>query len=207
MQITQYSYAAGHPAAPRLPSHWRSAGSVKAGSKGVLGFSLLEVLAVIAIITLLMGLLVTSISMVRQRMFRSQAAGRVAQLQWALDNYSTEDRRHRFPPQTGPADFTIRYDPANVAPGNFNALAAQGHQFDLSGFDRSVPPPYPLLDPWKRPFQYKVDSDLITFAVPQRPLPLDGWNVAGVRPWAYLWSKGANDRSDGVGWIYSKDSR
>ncbi len=171
------------------------------------GFTLIELLVVITIICILMGLLGSAIAMVRQRVFRSQATGRIAQLQWAFDNYATEDRRHRYPPQTGAADLSLRYDPSGVMPGNLNALTALGHQLDLSGFDRSVPAPYPLLDPWRRPYQYQVDSDLISFSTPQRPLPLLGWNVAGTRPWAYLWSVGQKARTDGVDWIYTKDAK
>lgn len=174
---------------------------------GTPGFTLLELLMVIAIILVLMGLLGAGIAMVRQRVFAAQAVSRVTQLQWALDNYATEDRRHRYPAQTGPADFTIRFDPSGGAPGNFNALVAAGHQPDLNHFDRSVPPPWPLLDPWKRPYGYRVDDDLMAFATPQRPLDLPGWNSKGVRPWAYLWSTGRKATTDGEGWIYVKDDR
>jgi len=169
--------------------------------------TLIEILVVITIIVILVGLLVPALAAAKQKANRTQAAERVNQLHWALQNYAAEDRRHRYPPQTAVADFSIRYDPTNVNPGNFNGLIALGHKVDLVDFDRNAPAPHPLIDPWGQPYQYRVDDDLVTLHTAQRPLPLDAWNTAGVRPWAYVWSTGQQNTADGAGWIYRRDDK
>lgn len=178
-------------------------------------FTLVELLVVVSIICVLLALLLPAIAMIRNKARKTQALERVTQISWALQNYASEDRRRRFPPQT--ADFTIRYDPTGVAPGNFNAVIDLNHRLDLTDFDKSGPAPREMLDPWKNPYQYMVDSDLtsdLTKLTPQRPLgvdgrtpPLDAWNVRGVRPYAYLWSTGPNCTTDGTGWIYRRDDK
>lgn len=169
--------------------------------------TLIELLVVVTIIMILIGLLLPALAAARQRSNRTRAAERVSQLHFALQNYAGEDRRHRYPPQMSATDFTIRWDPSNTTPGNFNALIAAGHKVDLGDFDRSTPAPHPMLDPWGRPYQYSVDSDLLAFSTPQRPLPLEAWNTAGARPWAYVWSTGQAGSTDGTGWIYRRDDK
>ena len=169
--------------------------------------TLIELLVVIVVIMILLGLLLPALAAARQKANRTHAAERVNQLHWALQNYASEDRRHRYPPQMAAADFTIRYDPTNVNPGNFNGLIALGHKVDLIDFDRTATAPYPMRDPWGREYQYRVDSDLVTLHTAQRPLPLDAWNTAGVRPWAYIWSTGQKGTSDGTGWIFRRDDK
>jgi type II secretory pathway pseudopilin PulG len=169
--------------------------------------TLVELLVVIVIIMVLIGLLMPALAAVRERTNRALAAERIAQLHFAIQNYAGEDRRHRYPPQTSATDFTLRYDPAGVAPGNINVLLQAKHKVDLNDFDRTGAAPYAALDPWGRPYQYRVDSDLITFTTPQRPLPLEAWNTEGTRPWGYLWSTGPKGTTNGDGWIYQKDNR
>lgn len=175
-------------------------------------FTLIELLTVIAIIVILAAMLIPAIGLVRDKVKRSQAASTVAALHQAMQGYAAEERRHRFP--TAAVDFSLGWAPEDAAPatGVLNLLESQGFEFDRSSLDRSVAAPYPLLDPWKRPYRYQADADLLGASGAQRPLgcdgvtpPLDAWNAAGVRPWGYIWSTGKNATADGVGWIYQRD--
>lgn len=172
--------------------------------------SLIEVLIVMAIIAVLVAMLLPAIGLIRERVRKAQAGEQIAQIHMALQHYAAEDRRHRYPPQTAPTDLTLRLDPADAAPGNLNLLRQNGFEIDLSGLQRTGAAPYPLCDPWKRPYQYRVDDDLFGASGAQRPQPLDicpAWNTAGVRPWGYVWSLGAKGLDDGTEWIYVRDDK
>lgn len=184
-------------------------GRHRGGSTRV-GMTLIEMLISVGIIVALMGLLLPAISVVRERMRVAKAGEQIAELHMALQHYASEDRRHRYPPQTGPSDHTLRLDPDDNAIGNLNLMRQYGFEFDVTGLERTGPPPYVLTDPWKRPYRYQVDEDLLGYAVAQRPQPPDicpSWNTAGVRPWGYLWSLGKRGTADGNGWIYAQDDR
>jgi type II secretory pathway pseudopilin PulG len=173
-----------------------------------------ELLVVIAIIAVLAGLLLPAMMIVRERMKRAQAATAVSRLHQALQAYAAEDPRHRYPTQA--ADLSLGWAPAEApaARGVLNQLQDQGLEIDLPAVDRSTPPPFLLRDPWRRPYRYQADSDLLGVAGAQRPLGCDGvqpplvaWNAAGTRPWGYVWSAGKDGTADGVGWIYQHDNR
>lgn len=172
------------------------------------GLTLVELLTAIAIIAVLAALLVPALGVVRERVRASQARERVAAVHQALQLYAAEERRHRFPPPSGADDLGLRWDPSEAAPGNLNLLAAVGLGIDGAHLDRSGAAPWPLLDPWRRPYQYRPDNDLLAQAGPQRPLPPEAcprWNAAGTRPWGYVWSTGRAGGADGRGWIYLED--
>ena len=175
-------------------------------------FTLIELLVVIVILLLLAGLLLPAIGLVREQVRRNRARSAVAQLHQALQAYAAEERRHRYPAAAGPS--TLQWTPAEAGPGILTLLHAQGIRVDLSGLDRSGTPPFTLMDPWKRPYHYQADNDLLGAAGAQRPLacdgttpPLEDWNAAGVRPWGYVWSTGADGSADGRGWVYQRDVR
>ncbi len=175
-------------------------------------FTLIELLTVIAIIATLTAIMVPVLGLVREKVRHSQATSTVAALHQAMQGYAAEERRHRFP--TAAADLALCWAEAAPAFGVLNLLDAQGFEFDRSTLDRSVASPYPLLDPWKRPYRYQADAELLGSSGAQRPLgcdgktpPLDGWNAAGIRPWGYVWSTGKGGTTDGVGWVYQRDSR
>jgi prepilin-type N-terminal cleavage/methylation domain-containing protein len=175
-------------------------------------FTLIELLTVIAIIAVLTALLIPAIGLVRDKVRRSQAGSTVAALHQAMMGYAAEERRHRFP--TAAVDLSLGWAPEDAAPpvkGTLNLLAEQGFEFDREGLDRTVVP-HVLQDPWKRPYRYQADADLLGATGPQRPLgcdgvspPLESWNAAGTRPWAYIWSTGRDGSADGTGWVYQRD--
>lgn len=178
-------------------------------------FTLIELLTVIGIIAVLTALLMPAIGLVRDKVRRSQAGSTVAALHQAMMGYAAEERRHRFP--TAAVDLSLGWAPEDAAPpvkGTLNLLEDQGFDFGREGLDRSVAAPHPLLDPWKRPYRYQVDADLLGATGPQRPLgcdgvspPLEAWNATGTRPWAYIWSTGRDGSTDGTGWVYVRDDR
>jgi len=186
--------------------------TVSAASRA--GFTLIELLTVIVILLLLAGLLLPAISLVREQVRRNRAHSAVAQLHQALQAYAAEEHRHRYPPVG--IDATLQWSPleGDPASGVLTLLHAQGIRVDLSGLDRRGDPPFTLIDPWKRPYRYQPDNDLMGVAGAQRPLacdgvrpPLEAWNAAGGRPWGYVWSTGADGSSDGRGWVYQRDVR
>ena len=175
-------------------------------------FTLIELLVVIVILALLAGIILPAISLVREQVRRNQARSTVALLHHALQAYAAEERRHRFPPATG--EVTLQWSPEGVGSGILTLLHAQGIRVELAGLDRGGTPPFTLMDPWKRPYRYKADNELLGATGAQRPLacdgvqpPLDAWNAAGTRPWGYVWSTGSDGSPDGIGWIYQRDGR
>lgn len=178
------------------------------------GFTLIELLVVIAVIGILAGLLLPALGMVRERARRTQATSTVTNIHQALQTYAAEERRHRFPPHV--VSLGLEWTPAGDAAGLgvLNLLEHHGFNFDRSALDRTTSPPYILKDPWRRPYQYQADNDLLGVSGAQRPLgsdgvlpPLSDWNAAGIRPWGYVWSTGNAGTTDGVGWIYQRDNR
>jgi prepilin-type N-terminal cleavage/methylation domain-containing protein len=172
--------------------------------------TLIELLVVISIIAVLAALLMPAIGVVRERVRGAQAGERIAEIHMAVQHYAAEDRRHRVPPQTAPGDLSLRLDPSDAAPGNLNLMRDGGFEIDISGLDRTGVAPFVLMDPWKRPYQYQADNDLLGAAGAQRPQPLSvcpGWNAAGSRPWGYVWSTGKAGASDGTGWLYVQDAK
>ena len=177
-------------------------------------FTLLELLVVIVVIVALLGMLLPVIIMVREQARRNQAAALVAQLHHAVQAYASEERRHRFPPAA--TDLALGWAPpeAASAAGVLNLLQDQGIEVDRTSLDHRGTPPFRLLDPWKVPFRYQADNDLLGVSGAQRPLgcdgvsaPLSAWNAAGIRPWGYVWSVGKDATADGTGWIYQRDNR
>ncbi|MBN8524674.1 MAG: type II secretion system protein [Planctomycetes bacterium] len=174
------------------------------------GFTLVEILVVVSIIAVLVAILVPAIGVVRERVRAAKAMEQVAEIHMALQHYASEDSRHRYPPQSGPGDLSLRLDPDDAVMGNLNLLRRNGYEIDLSGLARDGVAPYPLCDPWKRPYSYQVDADLLSVSGVQRPMPPEvcpAWNTAGRRPWGYVWSLGAKGAADGRGWIYVRDDR
>lgn len=176
------------------------------------GFTLIELLVVIAVILILAAVALPVLGLVREQVHRNRARSSVALLHQALQAYAAEERRHRYP--TAAADATLQWSPAEAGPGVLTLLDAQGIRVDLSGLDRTGAPPFTLVDPWKRPYRYQADNDLLGAAGAQRPLacdgiqpPLAGWNAAGVRPWGYVWSTGEDGSADGQGWVFQHDAR
>jgi type II secretory pathway pseudopilin PulG len=164
----------------------------------------------ISIIAVLASLLIPAIGLVRERVRSTQALERVAEIHMALQHYAAEERRHRYPPQSSATDLSLRLDPSDAAPGNLNLLRQGGFEIDTSGLSGEGPAPFALLDPWKRPYQYQADNDLLATQGAQRPQPLavcPGWNAAGSRPWGYVWSTAKAGAADGIGWIYVKDTQ
>lgn len=189
-------------------------GKIKESTRGAgissWGFTLVEILVVMSIIAVLVAILVPAIGVVRERVRTAKALEQVAEIHMALQHYASEDSRHRYPPQSGPGDLSLRLDPDDAVMGNLNLLRRNGYEIDLNGLARDGAAPYPLCDPWKRPYSYQVDADLLGATGAQRPMPPEvcpAWNTAGRRPWGYVWSLGGHGAADGKGWIYVRDDR
>ncbi len=186
---------------PGLPSSTRAALAARSA------FTFIEVLMTVSILVVLMGLLLPVLSIVREQVHRTRAREQIAEIHMALQHYASEERRHRYPTQSD--DLSLRYDPTRATIENLNALIQGGYQIDMTTIDRSVSPQV-MLDPWKRPYRYQVDSDLFTLPGAQRPKDstiCPAWNSKGVRPFGYVWSLGKKGQDDGSQWIYQKDTQ
>lgn len=169
------------------------------------GMTLVELLVVISVIVVLMGILIPAVMLVQHRAHAAQAQSTVSAIHQALQNYAAADARHRFPPMVSVADRSLRWDQVG-GNANLNLLATAGWEPEMAAMDQGSSP-WTLLDPFGMPFQYLVDDDLLGHSGALRPLDLPGWNAAGRRPWAYVWSAGPKHSSDGTGWIYQADAQ
>lgn len=183
------------------------------------GFSLVELLMVLAIIAVLMALVIGAIGVVRAKARTAQAQAMVMGLTGALETYAAEDVVHRYPlheqlfvPVAAPAYAVARAPLAGVHPDGLLGLLSARKPFaqDDARFDDQQR----LLDPWGHPYLYHL----------RRPAPtanatrLQDWNwdVARSReriwsqvkdaaaPYPYLWSLGPDGSADDAAeWIYA----
>lgn len=184
------------------------------------GFSLVELLMVLAIIAVLMTLVIGAIGVVRARARIAQTQAMVLGLTGAIETYAAEDVIHRFPlheqlfvPATAPPPYEVARAPlAGVHADGLLGLLSARKPFaqDDARFDDQQR----LLDPWGRPYLYHL----------RRPTPTANaarmqdwnWDAAKARerqwsqvkdaaaPYPYLWSLGPDGAADdAAGWIYA----
>lgn len=193
------------------------------------GFSLVEILVVIAILVVLMGMVLAAVSVVRKNARKAEARAMVMTLLAALEDYRAIDPQKRYPPAD--ADGFMRADRgagwvdvdagevAAVVPTRVCSLIDRSRQ-DL-GLRTYVDDPasarYRILtDPWGRPYRYRVDATHDGAA--SKPAPQADWNAKGLDVFPYVWSLGPPvrgtaglDASDpdadpagAAAWIYSQ---
>lgn len=186
-------------------------------------FTLIELLVTIVIIAVLMGLLLSATTAVRERTRRTATAQVIIELHTALENYRAEDFRHAYPPADPVPNPFMRRDPGFV-PLADPALRSKGPRptalLDLlmdCGFtwrmdqigSADSASPHCLLDAWHRPFRYQVD-DGKSAGPALKPAAQADWNPGEERPYAYVWSLGRNANPDAAaanGWLYRRDGK
>lgn len=183
------------------------------------GFTLLELLMVLAIVAVLMALVIGAIGVVRSKARAAQAQAMVLGLSAALETYAAEEAVHRFPlheslfvPPVAPPYEVARAPLAGVDPEGLIGLLSARKPFaqDGSRFDEAGR----MLDPWGRPYRYHL----------KRPAPaanatrLENWNWDAAKsrerswsqvanaaaPYPYVWSLGPDGATDDAkDWIYA----
>jgi len=180
------------------------------------GFTLVELLVVIAVIMTLIAMLIPVLRMIRNQSNKNYALNMVSDLGSAFEEYRAEDPRRLYPtPQNPGAPGFLDANPAHPA-GALNLL--QYHStFNYSTKDidevASDASYLCLIDKWTRPIYYQLDGGYMTGAAPgpitldthlmngvaDRPVAAIGtvaagiaptWNATGVEPFAYIWSTG-----------------
>jgi prepilin-type N-terminal cleavage/methylation domain-containing protein len=163
-------------------------------------FSLVELLVVIAILAVLMALILSGVTAVRESSRRASANATLAILTVAVTSYRDEDPQRRFP--TAAIDGLVRADDPATPAASMASLINPGERDDASapgavrrdlGLQRFVSDPAIsgkrlLVDPWGRPYRYRTDQNLDGNAT--KPAPLPSWNPKGHDSYAYLWSLG-----------------
>lgn len=182
------------------------------------GFSLVELLMVLAIVAVLMALVIGAIGVVRSKARTAQARAMVLGLGAAIETYAAEDVVHRFPlhealfvAAAAPPYEVARAPLAGVHSDGLLGLLSARKPFaqDASRFDEAGR----MLDPWGRPYRYHL----------KRPVPaanaarLEDWNWDAAKsrerswsqvanapaPYPYIWSLGAAGATDDAAeWIY-----
>jgi prepilin-type N-terminal cleavage/methylation domain-containing protein len=186
------------------------------------GFTLIELMVVIAILMVLAGLILGGVSVMRRRASTYESEQVVRQLRQALEAYRTEDGRHRYPlheqlypTPTLPLPHLFALTPQDSAvAGILGQLIDRNLGVrDSQGLTNGL-----LLDPWGSPYRYQLT----------RPAPANNaarlvdwnWDTAAARPMAwnavansagpypYIWSTGRMGRlDDAQEWIYDSETR
>jgi prepilin-type N-terminal cleavage/methylation domain-containing protein len=143
--------------------------------RGRAGFSLIEVLVVVAVLALLTGMLTPVMGMVRNQARSAQAGKMITEVAVALEDYRANDLRHLYPtPDAARQDavsqgYYLARDPADPASlfvqieaqyGVGGMTAPGGYRTPVQALDgNAASPTYRcLLDPWGRPYLYWPDG-------------------------------------------------
>lgn len=149
------------------------------------GFSLIEVLVVVGIITVLAAIAVPVIGSIRTSARTTQSASQVQGLYAACEVYAMEDRRRMPPPME--ADLTLRTTQnTGLAARTLDLLRDRGASWESAQLGPDEGTGRALLDAWRRPLRYQADIDMD--GVPDRPAPRTDWNAKGNEPYPYVWS-------------------
>jgi type II secretory pathway pseudopilin PulG len=189
------------------------------------GFTLVEILLVIAAILILISMLIAAVSVVSKSVHKAAITSMVQNLQAAVNLYQLEDPQHRFPPM----------DAGNYLYSNWNQTGGQPQRtldllltYKVAWTPSQLNPPLAwmvnpalyLNDNFGRPYCYTCDTvvgGVVTNSAPwgAAPQPSD-WNAKNEHPYAYVWSYGqptgkgdANDEDPTkniANWIYVKTS-
>jgi len=188
------------------------------------GFTLVEIIVVIAIVVVLIGLLVPAVVLVQRSVQQRTASQMVAMLHQAVEAYRQDDAQRRYPTQPN-ADRSLsrrEVDDARSATGTLELLESRGFQ---AGAEQEHDGEGRLIDPWGEPYRYwptMLRSEVVADGV----LPDWNWDAANSRPaawgrrpdpltqtvadgallYAYVWSVGRKATGPAT-WIYTPDVR
>ncbi len=186
------------------------------------GFTVIELLVVVAVIAVLSGLLLGGVSLVQQRSRVAATRQTLMELSAAFAQYRQEDGHRRFPAVA--PDLGISRTP--IPPATIGVLdlldrkrlwSPQALRTDALGR---------LCDPWGGPLRYSLTRPdppaggdrLATWnwdplkgrerAYGERYDSASGARIVGPLPFAYLWSLGRTGAADDASsWIFIEDGR
>jgi prepilin-type N-terminal cleavage/methylation domain-containing protein len=151
------------------------------------GFSLVEVLVVVAIIGILMGLISGALVMAKRKAERIRVATKVADLKIAWKGYRLDYRR--FPPRYYPADRAEEMGPeaVGILRGDMTPDNPRGTRYlDFR------PGATQYRDEWRQPFRFMFDVD----GDGRVNVPGHGNIRTSIAVWS--WGRDANDPDDDI---------
>lgn len=180
--------------------------------QGRSGFTLVEMLIVIAIIMILCGLLFTVIRGSTRSSYLAATSQTVEMIQSAMDVYYSE--HHALPP-TAAGNVLASNLGTTLAPQTLDLLVADGFILRAERLNAAVTP-HILLDDWNRQLSYTADQVTGSTLSLNAPIPAalwpKDWNPQKKIPFAYIWSYGAptgygdawdaNPTNNAKTWIY-----
>jgi prepilin-type N-terminal cleavage/methylation domain-containing protein len=157
------------------------------------GFTMIELLIALVIISMLAGVSLAGFNLLRDRARRTQSLGTITIIEMAMVDYRQEDPQRRFP--TADPDDLFRADRDAAIPMKAGSLINRGSQ-DL-GLRPYIDDPQDarhrlLVDAWGRPFRYRIDG--VHDKTATKPAELADWNARGADTFAYVWSLGSPRR-------------
>ena len=162
------------------------------------GFTLTELIVTSAIIVVLVSMLLPAIGLVRNSVRRAKTQTLLDGLCSAVEIYSLEDPRRRYPPVEADKSLRTSTNTSGTAL-TLDLLRERGSGWRNADLDSSSGTGVNdrLIDAWRRPVRYTIDDNMDKVIVADRPAPLAvDWNPKDREPFAYIWSLGKPSGDD-----------
>jgi type II secretory pathway pseudopilin PulG len=185
-------------------------------------FTLLELLVVMTVIIILVGLVMSGVSLISQSAATARTRGLVDRVAQAVLLYQSEDHRRRVPPAATDRALHYHVNGSAIAGVTYtlSLLVTQGFLVHGEDLEPDSGGASHVVDAWGQPLLYKPDE--ASDGIAHRPLDAVGlevrvptdvsdWNPRGTQPYPYIWSygrpKAGHDlRGNAQHWIFRPEA-